>query len=103
MEQANFVFNDHPTRFSYYHKTHDIGIPCEVIVNELDKPSNDRYITVLHWIIVGLNHEYLHKLLHEFISFDAMSNLDYFSYGDVVCGFVESKQIREEKALLKSK
>jgi len=103
MEQPDFVFNSHPTRFSYYHITHDIGIPCNVKYNELDELPNTRYTTLLHWITVCLNHEYLHKLLHEFISFDAMRYLDNLSYGDMVCGFINAEQILGKKDLLKSK
>jgi len=94
MEEAVFVFNKHrDMNFTYNKRTHEIGLPCKLGYTETDLASKREFTTIFHWIINAINHEYLHKLLHEFISYDTTSTFDTFYYGDMICGFIDSEKI----------
>lgn len=87
MTIEDFVFDEFGTRFTYIHTSHQIGLPNNIKQKISYVPKNGRYKNIFHWIKVQINHEFLHKILHEFIGFSAMHKLDYLPYGDMAWGF----------------
>ena len=83
-QDSDIVFCNHrpKRRFAYRVSNHKIELPQK------------RKIKKFTWIIDSISHEYLHKILHEFVDYAASENLDKLGYCLVTgCNYAEQTKL----------
>lgn len=84
---GHFIFGDREKKFVYNTYTRLIKVPVGITPKRIKKEG--RYYTFL-WCLFCINHEEIHKIIHELTDADTTWKLDKaFLYTDLVVGSID--------------